>query len=295
MERMVDFYVNGELLTDVVITSADTIKPCAFYGCKSIKTLELGSGVKYIGYGAFHGCTNLKNVIAYSDVAPNTDGESYTTSIFGTYIAYLNVPCESLEAYELDNVFGQFKYIRCIEVEEEAPEDVEIEVDDNGNVNIKWPPTEGANSYKLVVSHAGNVICTLQFNSMGQLTSIDLGTRSASVAFEFTVTGLTQNSRYAYEMTALDANEEVLEYYAGAFITNSNAEEGDTDDDVTTSIEEALSDIAISASNGLITCSDSDFTIYNTIGQNVTAQNGSLTPGVYVVQVADDFVKVMMK
>ena len=46
---------------------------------------------------------------------------------------------------------------------------------------------------------------------------------------------------------------------------------------------------------GVIYCPEADFTIYNTIGQNVTTQNGSLTPGVYLVQVADDFVKVMMK
>ena len=310
-----DLYINDELLTDVVITSADTIKPYAFYYCKSIKTVELGSSVKYIGdlaftycngitslsigenvqyvgYAAFYECLNLKNVTAYPVVVPNTEGESYTASIFGTYIAYLNVPCESLEAYELDNVFGQFKYIRCIEEEEEAPEDVEIEVDDNGNVNIKWPPTEGANSYKLVVSHAGNVICTLQFNSMGQLTSIDLGTRAANVGFEFTVTGLTQNSRYAYEMTALDVNEEVLEYYAGAFITNGY-EEGD--DDVTTSVDEALSDVTISASNGLIACSEENIAIYNVSGQNVTAQNGALTSGVYMVQVGDAYIKVLMK
>ena len=310
-----DLYINNELLTDVVITSSDSIKDYAFKNCQSIKTVELGSSVKYIGaisfqecsgltslsigenvsfvgFGAFSGCSNLKNVTAYPVVVPKTAGEDYITSIFGTYISYLNVPCESLEAYELDNVFGQFKYIRCIEEEEEAPEDVEIEVDDNGNVNIKWPPTEGANSYKLVVSHAGNVICTLQFNSMGQLTSIDLGTRAANVGFEFTVTGLTKGSKYSYEMTALTANEEVLEYYAGAFITNGY-EEGD--DDVTTSVEEALSDVIISASNGLITCSEVNIAIYNVSGQNVTAQNGALTSGVYMVQVGDAYIKVLMK
>lgn len=310
-----DLYINDELLTDVVITSADSIKKYAFFNCKSIKTVELGSSVKYIGdmafaycngitslsigenvqyveYAAFYDCSTLKNVTAYPRVVPNTGQVNYADSIFGTYIAYLNVPCESLEAYELDNVFGQFKYIRCIEEKEEAPEDVEIEVDDNGNVNIKWPPTEGANSYKLVVSHAGNVICTLQFNSMGQLTSIDLGTRSASVGFEFTVTGLTQGSKYSYEMTALSASEEVLEYYAGAFITNGY-EEGD--DDVTTSVDEAMSDVIISASSGLITCSEANILIYNVSGQNVTAQNGALTSGVYMVQVGDAYVKVMMK
>ncbi len=309
-----DLYINNELVTDVKITSADSIKRCAFIYCKSIKTLEIGNSVTSIGDYAFYRCSslasasigenvtdmgevvfyecyNLKNITAYPTKVPTINYyESSAQYEFGTYIAKLYVPCEALEDYELDNAFGQFKYIRCIEEEEEAPEDVEIEVDDNGNVNIKWPPTEGANSYKLVVSHAGNVICTLQFNSKGQLTSIDLGKRSASVGFEFTVTGLSQGSKYSYEMTALSEVNEVLDYYAGAFITNGYKE----DDDVTTSINESITDANITVSGGKISA-DADFSIYNTIGQDVTAFNGSLQPGVYLVSIENNIVKVMVK
>ena len=309
-----DLYINNELVTDVKITSADSIKRRAFIYCKSIKTLEIGNSVTSIGDYAFYGCSslasasigenvtdmgeivfyecnNLKNITAYPTKVPTINYyESSAQYEFGTYIAKLYVPCEALEDYELDNVFGQFKYIRCIEEEEEAPEDVEIEVDDNGNVNIKWPPTEGANSYKLVVSHAGNVICTLQFNSKGQLTSIDLGKRSASVGFEFTVTGLSQGSKYSYEMTALSEVNEVLDYYAGAFITNGYKE----DDDVTTSINESITDANITVSGGKISA-DADFSIYNTIGLDVTAFNGNLQPGVYLVSIENNIVKVMVK
>jgi uncharacterized protein YuzE len=259
----------------------------AFYGCESIKSLSIGENLNQIGDYAFGNSTKLKSVTINAKQVPSYN---YFTDLFGTYIAYLNVPCEALKAYELDNAFGQFKYIRCIEEEEEAPEDVEIEVDDNGNVNIKWPPTEGANSYKLVVSHAGNVICTLQFNSKGQLTSIDLGKRSASVGFEFTVTGLSQGSKYSYEMTALSEVNEVLDYYAGAFITNGYKE----DDDVTTSINESITDANITVSGGTISA-DADFSIYNTIGLDVTAFNGCLQPGVYVVALGEDRVKIMIK
>lgn len=305
-----DLYINGELLTDVKITSATSVKDYVLYYCSSIETVEIGNSVNSIGESAFLGCESIKSLSIGENLnqigdyafgnstklksvtinAKQVPSYNYFTDLFGTYIAYLNVPCEALEAYELDNAFGQFKYIRCIEEEEEAPEDVEIEVDDNGNVNIKWPPTEGANSYKLVVSHAGNVICTLQFNSMGQLTSIDLGNRSASVGFEFTVTGLSQGSKYSYEMTALSEVNEVLDYYAGAFITNGYKE----DDDVTTSINESITDANITVSGGTISA-DADFSIYNTIGQDVTAFNGSLQPGVYLVSIENNILKVMVK
>ena len=305
-----DLYINNELVTDVKITYADSIKQLAFIYCKSIKTLEIGNSVNSIGEYAFSNCESLKslsigenlnqigdyafaNCINLKSVTINAKqvpSYNYFTDLFGTYIAYLNVPCEALEAYELDNAFGQFKYIRCIEEEEEAPEDVEIEVDDNGNVNIKWPPTEGANSYKLLVSQGGEVFCTLLFNSMGQLTSIDLGNRSASVGFQFTVTGLTEGSKYGYEMTALSEDNEVLDYYAGAFITNGYNE----DDDVTTSINESITDANITVSGGKISA-DADFSIYNTIGQDVTAFNGSLQPGVYLVSIENNIVKVMVK
>jgi hypothetical protein len=134
----------------------------------------------------------------------------------------------------------------------------------------------------------------LIFNANGQLTSIDFGKRSSSVGFQFTVTGLDGASKYNYQMTAVDEKGNEITSYKGVFATNGY--EGSLDEeDVPTDVIENLADANITISEGVIYCPDSDFVIYNTIGQNVTTQNGSLTPGVYVVQVADDFVKVMMK
>lgn len=66
-------------------------------------------------------------------------------------------------------------------------------------------------------------------------------------------------------------------------------------EDKPTDVVETLADANITISDGLITCQDAEFAIYNTLGQDVTAYNGSLQPGVYVVSVADDFIKVMVK
>lgn len=66
-------------------------------------------------------------------------------------------------------------------------------------------------------------------------------------------------------------------------------------EDKPTDVVETLANANITISDGLISCQDADFTIYNTLGQDVTAYNGSLQPGVFVVSIADDFIKVMVK
>ena len=57
-----DLYINNELLTDVKITTADSIKYYAFTSCKSIKSVEIGNSVTSIGKSAFYGCSGLTSV-----------------------------------------------------------------------------------------------------------------------------------------------------------------------------------------------------------------------------------------
>ena len=238
--------------------------------------------VNSIGDNAFVGCSRLKFITSYPTLVPLAKENS-----FNSYSAYLYVPCDYYDYYYLDDVFGKFKEIKCISADEvEGSDKVEIEVDNNNNATIIWPSTGNANSYELVISKNGEVFCTLMFNENGQLTSIDFGNRSASVGFQFTVTGLEGASKYSYSIVAKDEKGNELESYNGTFTTNGYSE--------VTAILETLADANITVSGGTISA-DTDFTIYNTIGKDVTAQNGSLTPGVYVVKVADDIAKVMVQ
>jgi hypothetical protein len=120
----------------------------------------------------------------------------------------------------------------------------------------------------------------------GQLTSIDFSTRAADVGFQFTVTCLDADSKYNYVISALGKFGNELESYSGEFTTEGNT---------TTLIDDKLEEYNISASNGFVKCLESNYIIYNSIGQDVTLLNGSLNPGVYVVQVVDNRVKVMVK
>ena len=300
-----NLYINNKLLTDVRITSANSIKEYTFVNCASIKTIETGNSVTYIGlrafencfaltsviigenvriidYNAFLGCNTLKKVIAYPTSVPSVSENS-----FAHYNAALYVPCDVYDDYFYDDVFGSFKVTECIAAEEvEAPEEVEIEVDEDNNAIITWPSTDGANTYELEISKDSEVFCTLLFNENGQLTSIDFGNRSANVGFQFTVTGLDAASKYDYTLKAKEGVWNVLESYVGTFTTNGYNEE--------TAILETLADVSIIISEGTISA-DADFSIYNTVGQDVTALNGALQSGIYVVAIGEDKVKVLVK
>ena len=323
-----DLYINNKLLTDIKITSADSIKQYAFYNCQSIKSVEIGNSVTSIGNSAFTGCSGLTSVnipnsvtsISYdtfkdcSELTSVTIGEGVEmistsafrgceklakitvlpTSVpnvyqnsFAHYNAELYVPCDAYDEYYNNEIFGSFKEIKCIEAEEvEGSDKVEIEVDENNNATIVWPFVDSASSYELVISKDGVVFCTLIFNEKGQLTSIDFSNRSASVGFQFTVTGLEEASKYDYVIEAKDKVGNVLKSYKGTFTTNGYNSD--------TAILETLADANITVSGGMISA-DKEFNIYNTLGKDVTALNGNLQPGIYVVVLGEDRVKVMVK
>jgi hypothetical protein len=282
--------MNVSVIGDLIVDDHGVI--VRYIGDTNIEEIIIPEYIKGIDEGVFSECSKIRKVISYPTKVPS----AYNNS-FANYNAYLYVPCDVFKDYDLDYVFGSFKYIKFIAAEEvESPEKVEIEVDEDNNASVIWPSTEGANSYELVISKDGEVFCTLIFNANGQLTSIDFGKRSSSVGFQFTVTGLDGASKYNYQMTAVDEKGNEITSYKGVFATNGY--EGsleDDEEDEPTDVVETLADANITISDGLITSQDTDFTIYNTLGQDVTAYNGSLQPGVYVVSIAEDVVKVMMK
>ena len=63
-EQSVDYYVDGELLTEIEIPSSITSIPdCAFYGSKSLSSVKIPEGVTKIGDYAFTGCHSLTSII----------------------------------------------------------------------------------------------------------------------------------------------------------------------------------------------------------------------------------------
>jgi len=84
-----DFYINGELVTDVKLTNATKISSYAFYSCKSLKSIEISDTVTSIGEYAFRFCESLKSIVVPYGV--------------GSIGQYAFDGCKKLETVELPN------------------------------------------------------------------------------------------------------------------------------------------------------------------------------------------------
>ena len=132
----------------------------------------------------------------------------------------------------LDEVFGNFKYIECISSDEVKTNDVVITPSTN-DVTITWPTEDNADTYTIVIKKGDEVFCTLTFNADGQLLNIAFapgrgGSHVAPYAlqtvsgYRFTVTGLTEATKYTYDITTKDAAKQTIAAYSGEFTTKSN-------------------------------------------------------------------------
>ena len=199
----------------------------AFSHFAELNKIEIPHTVASIGEGAFAECRKLFDVYSYATEPPLAENNS-----FANYNVYLHVPCDKLQAYQTDMVFGSFKYIQCIGAENtDAGDDVTVTPSDNNAVFV-WPADGSAASYTLEIRKDGVVFCTLVFNANGQLSSIafaparngQTGHRAAEQTaggFRFTVTGLTQATHYEFDMVVKDENNETLHNYTGEFTTNT--------------------------------------------------------------------------
>jgi hypothetical protein len=201
----------------------------AFSECLNLREITIPATVTTIGDQSFAGCRNLRNINCYPLLPPYAE-----TTSFANYNVNLNVPCDYLEDYQYDIVFGSFKYINCMSSDEvEDTEDVEIDAGTT-DVTIIWPTKENAYTYTIVIKKNGQVVCTLVFDAFGRLLNISFapgrnGNHPAQYAeaaanggFRFTVTGLEEGTNYTYDIITTDESDNTLATHSGEFTTQSN-------------------------------------------------------------------------
>ncbi len=216
--------------TDVVILERGIthIGNNAFNGFVKLNKMELPNTLSSIGANAFAGCRKLYDIYSYAVEPPVADNTS-----FANYNVYLHVPCDNLRDYQMDAVFGSFKYIQCIGAENTTTDGtVTVTPSDNEAVFV-WRADESAASYNLEIRKDGEVFCTLIFNANGQLTSIAFAparngqthraAEQTGAGFRFTVTGLGESTHYTFGMTVKDAANATLQTYTGEFNTTGVA------------------------------------------------------------------------
>ena len=220
-------FANCSCLTEITIpNSVNTIGYAAFEDCVRLGKVQIGSGVETIAKDAFAGCTRLYDVYCYATYPPFAEQSS-----FANYNVYLYVPCESIRNYTLDVVWGNFKFIECIESEDVTTEGVVVTPSTN-DVTITWPTEAGADSYTIVIKKGDEVFCTLTFNADGQLLNIAFapgrnGNHPAQYAeqagngYRFTVTGLEEGTHYTYNIDVKNAANNTIMSHSGEFTTES--------------------------------------------------------------------------
>ena len=143
----------------------------------------------------------------------------------------LLVPCDSLaEIYRANSIWRGFNIqvdSTLLELPEKEPE-VETQPDEH-SVQFTWPAVEGASYYTLIIwanEERTEKICTLTFNSMGQLVEIDFSKHApvrramnTAASFSFRYNGLSEGTDYWFTMTASDDNNNELYSASGSFKT----------------------------------------------------------------------------
>ena len=171
----------------------------------------------------------LDTIVAPMMSVPATQGNSF--NLLNQAQTVLLVPCDSLAAiYRANSIWRGFNIqvdSTLLELPEKEPE-VETQPDEH-SVQFTWPAVHGANYYTLIIwatEERMEKICTLTFNSMGQLVEIDFSKHApvrramnTAASFSFRYNGLSEGTDYWFTMTASDANNTELFYASGSFAT----------------------------------------------------------------------------
>lgn len=113
------FYRCASIPSITLPNSIMSIGNNAFLDCKSLTSVTIGNGVTSIGDKAFTHCDRLSDIYCYAELPPSSQESS-----FPHYYAYVYVPCESIQHYRSDNVWGKFQNLQCLDIEETDIENV---------------------------------------------------------------------------------------------------------------------------------------------------------------------------
>ena len=215
-----------------IVTTDNTVKSIgssAFEGAIRLAEVHLGTSIEAIHVNAFARCDRLRNIYCYPTYPPIINEYS-----FERYDANLYIPCDYIEDYMFDYYWKKFENVQCAGAEKEEMGSNGVEVAPSStSVTITWPTEGNADTYTIVIKKDGEVVCTLTFNSEGQLLNIAFapgreGNHPAQYAeavanggYRFTVTGLTESTDYTYDITVKDASNKTIKSHSGKFTTES--------------------------------------------------------------------------
>ena len=222
----------GNLEKLVIAEGVTSVGQSAFANQTTLQEISLPATVKTVGEQAFYNCTGLTHIYNYRE----RPAVAYSNTFDGIdkFDCTLHVLFASVNMYKAATAWRDFYYIETIDAQETTITEntVVIEPSDN-TVVITWPVSATADTYTIEITKDGEVFCTLIFNGNGQLTGIAFapsrnGSNHAPAAvmtangLQFTVTGLSSATNYAFNLTVKDAQEMVVASYSGEFTTTGD-------------------------------------------------------------------------
>ena len=222
------FYGLNSVMKMDLPSTITSIGESAFANCSKLSSVYLPATLTTIGANAFAGCRRLYDIYCYAIEPPIADNGS-----FANYNVNLYVPCDNLRDYQMDAVFGSFKYIQCMGAENTNTSDSITITPSTNDAVFVWRADDAADTYTLQITKDDEVFCTLVFNANGQLCSIAFApsrngrpaaraAEQTATGFRFTVTGLSKQTHYAFEMKVKDKNDQLLQTYTGEFDTTAD-------------------------------------------------------------------------
>ncbi len=219
----------------VLPEEVNTLRPSSLRAV-NLRKLVLPKGLSQIENELFGGyylgndvSAVIDTIVAPMMAVPATQGNPF--NLLNQAQTVLLVPCDSLaEIYRANSIWNGFNIqvdSTLLGLPEKEPE-VETQPDEH-SVQFTWPSVEGATYYTLIIwanEERTEKICTLTFNSMGQLVEIDFSRhaparRAMNIAdtFSFRYNGLDENTDYWFTITASDENDAELFNASGSFAT----------------------------------------------------------------------------
>ena len=221
----------GLLVADIQKVSMPTglthIGNSAFKGCNNLRQIDIPHSVKSIGVESFGDCNRLIHINCYPVLPPSAEVNS-----FSNYNVNLYAPCDNLDDYRYDVVFGSFKYFECIGSEYTTTDGVTI-TPGSTDVEITWPTEGDAETYTIVIKKGDEVFCKLTFNKDGQLVNIafapgrngnhpaQYAEQAANGGYRFTVTSLEEDTKYGYNLDVKNSASQTIKTYSGEFTTGA--------------------------------------------------------------------------